>query len=537
MALSTGPLTFGPGPTRITESERNIDPRAAAAIPLWRPAADGLVLPKYESPIPNDAIEAGDGTRVLEFAFEYGRVHKDSVGGAVGDPISWLPWQVRLIHRIYARDPQTGRRLARRYLIGVARKNGKTAMAAVIALYALLVEVDGAEVYSCAADREQAKLAFNAAKRMVEMDPGLSKMLKSYRSVIEFPETGSTYTALSSESFTKEGLSPSAIIFDELHALPDRELYDVMSLAMGARVDPLMVIITTAGVMVDRFGQPTICKQLFDYGRTIASGENADPTFGFTWYAPADEDADPADETARAQANPSLGSVLDPLDLDSALPPQTPENEYRTKRLNCWVSGHQSWLPYGLWGRRASDRQVSSDEQVVLAFDGSWTNDSTAIVGITIDSRHIFVVEAWERPPEAHAWVVPSEEVEATLFEALDHHNVVEVVCDPAYWREHLARWEESGAPIVEWPPTSGRMKPATREMYTAVIEERVTHDGDPRLARHIANAVIKEGWGGGHIVKQTHGQKIDLAVAAVMAHNRALTFDKGAGLEFIPFD
>lgn len=418
----------------------------------------------------------------------------------------------------------------------MARKNGKTALAAVLALYMLLLEADGAEVYSCAADREQAKLAFGAAKRMAEMDPELSKIIKPFRDALEFTAAGSVYKALSAEAFTKEGLSPSGVIFDELHAQPTRELYDVMSLGMGAREDPLMVAITTAGVMVDRYGNPSLCKQLYDYGKRVASGEVVDPTFGFSWYEPENPDADPRDHEARLQANPSLGVVLDPADLDSALPPQTPENEYRTKRLNCWVSGHQAWLPHGSWAERESDTKIEPDEQVVLAFDGSWTNDSTAIVGIGVRSKHIFVVDAWERPPEAQAWVVPSEDVEHSLFDALDQYNVVEVACDPAYWREHLQNWADSGAPIVEWPPTAARMTPATREFYTAVIEKRLTHDGDARLARHVANAALKTDWKGSRIVKQQYGQKIDLAVAAVMAHSRALTYEDSGVAEFIPW-
>jgi phage terminase large subunit-like protein len=536
VAISTGPLSFGPGPTRLASREDRNDVGAIAAVPQWGRATSGLVLPRYESPISDAAIEAGDGQRVIEFADAYGRIHKDSIGGKTGEHIHWLPWQVRLIFRIYARDPETGKRLARRYLVGVARKNGKTALAAVLALYMLLLEGDGAEVYSCAADREQAKLAFGAAKRMVELDPELSEIVKPYRDALEFTQSGSVYKALSAEAFTKEGLSPSGVIFDELHAQPTRELYDVMSLGMGAREDPLMVAITTAGVMADRYGNPTICKSLYEYGKQVASGEVVDPSFGFTWYEPLDTDADPSDPDARLQANPSLGTVLDPADLDSALPPQTPENEYRTKRLNCWVSGHQAWLPHGTWAAREAEKAIEPDEQVVLAFDGSWTNDSTAIVGIGVESKHIFVVDAWERPPEAQAWVVPSDEVERSLFDALDTYNVVEVACDPAYWREHLQQWAESGAPIVEWPPTATRMTPATREFYTAVIEDRLTHDGDPRLARHVANAVLKTDWKGSRIVKQQYGQKIDLAVAAVMAHSRALTYEDSGSAEFVPW-
>jgi phage terminase large subunit-like protein len=504
---------------------------------LWQPAG-GLVLPKFETPVPPEAIEAGDGQHVLDFAAAYGRIHKDSIGGKVGQPIHWLPWQVRVIRRVYARDPETGRRLHRRYMLAVARKNGKTAMLAVLALYGLLMEAEGAEVYSCAAEREQAKLVFTAARRMVEMDPELREVIRIYRDVLEFKATGSIYKALSAEAFTKEGLSPSMVAFDELHALPDRDLYDVMSLAMGARVDPLMVIVTTAGVMLDRFGQPTVCNQLYNYGRKVAAGEIEDPTFGMSWYQPDDVEADFRDHKARLQANPSLGVVLDPADLDSAMPPATPENEYRTKRLNCWVTGSQSWLPFGAWKAVADpDRKVSPKEQVVLAFDGSWTNDSTALIGCTVEGKHIFKVAAWERPPEAQAWVVPEDEVRAQVAKALGDYNVVELVCDPSYWRKQIVGWEEElDAPVVEFPPHMvGLMTPATREFYTAVIQKKLTHDGDPGLARHIDNAVIKEDMRGARIVKQAKGLKIDMAVAAVMAHSRALTFDEGVGVEFIP--
>ena len=114
---------------------------------------------------------------------------------------------------------------------------------------------------------------------MVELDDELRTECRLYRDVIEHPASGSIYRALSSEAYTKEGLSPTLVLADELHALPDRDLYDVMSLAMGARVDPLMLIVTTAGVRVYRSCQDTIAYRLYQLGRRIASGEVDDPTF------------------------------------------------------------------------------------------------------------------------------------------------------------------------------------------------------------------------------------------------------------------
>jgi phage terminase large subunit-like protein len=111
-------------------------------------------------------------------------------------------------------------------------------LVAPIALDGLLCEGEGAEVYSCAADRDQAKLVFAAARRTVEMDPELAGLLRLTRDTIDYPATGSIYRALSSEAYTKEGLSPTLVLADELHAWPNRELYDVMALAMGGRRDP-----------------------------------------------------------------------------------------------------------------------------------------------------------------------------------------------------------------------------------------------------------------------------------------------------------
>lgn len=444
------------------------------------------------------------------------------------------PWQRHVIERLYARDPLTGRRRHRRAMVGTARKNGKSGFGAILALYGLMAEVDGAEVYSCAADRDQAKLIFTAARRMVEMDPELREACKLYRDVIEYPAGGSIYRALSSEAFTKEGLSPSLVIYDELHAAPDRELYDVMSLAMGARRDPLMAILTTAGVRVDRFGQPTIAHQLYDLGKRIATGEVKDTTYYMAWWEPQDPASAPDDEQGWREANPSLGSILDPEDMRSALPPATPENEYRTKRRNQWVVAATSWLPHGAWDACADpERVVGPDEPIYLTFDGSWTNDSTGIGGATIGpAPHLFTAELWE--PHLTGEHIEAQLVDDALERLHATRNVKGIVADPAAWREQIARWSERGWNVIEFPNVLPRTIPAIREFYAAVVESaeavraghpekrRITHDGDPRMARHIENATTKEDSRGVRIVKQARGQKIDLAICAFMGHDVA---------------
>ena len=169
------------------------------------------------------------------------RITKDSIGGRSGDLIVLRSWQRRVLGMVFAVRAD-GRRRHRTAMIGLPRKNGKSALGSAVALHGLVFGGQGSEVYSCATDKEQARIVFGAAKRMVDLDPELSAAIRPYRDVLEHPASGSTYRCLSSEAFTKEGLSPTLVVYlTSCYAAPDREHwpYDVMSLAMGARRDPL----------------------------------------------------------------------------------------------------------------------------------------------------------------------------------------------------------------------------------------------------------------------------------------------------------
>jgi phage terminase large subunit-like protein len=470
--------------------------------------------------------QRGDGADVIEFIETYCAITKDSIAGLVGDPMRLRPWQREGLQHIFARRPD-GKRRHRIALYSTARKNGKTALAAGVALYGLTVEQDGAEVYSCAADRDQARLVFGTAKRMVELHPELSEDIRLYRDVLEHKPSGSIYRALSSEAFTKEGLSPTLTVYDELHAAPDDELFNVMQLASGARVDPLMLIVTTAGVQKDRLGQDSICYRLYKYGKQVVSGEVSDPSFFMAWWEPHDLTSPLADPSAAEQANPGLGDLLDREDMESAVK-RTPENEYRTKRRNTWTAGSKTWLPTGTWDALARpDRMVPAGTEIVMSFDGAWTGDSAALMGTTIEEvPHHFIIGSWERQPTDDDWEVPADEVDATVDQARERFRVREMPCDPHEWRREMQRWERKRIPVLEWSTSSlKRMVPACNDFYKGVVDGRMTHDGDPRLARHIANAVLKEDRYGARIVKRSSNEHIDLAVTAVMGYDRALYY------------
>jgi phage terminase large subunit-like protein len=485
------------------------------------PPTKGPRPPRWLTKVPAADARRGDGKDIAEFIETYCTVTQDTFAGPAGTPMVLRPWQRKLLDGIFARRPDSRRR-HRVALVGMPRKQGKSGLSAGIALDGLFA-VRGAEVYSCAADRDQARIVFTHARRMVEGNPALSARCTLYRDVIELKETGSIYRSLSAEAYTKEGLSPTLVIFDEVHAQPNDELWNVMALASGARIDPLLLGITTAGVRTDSTGQDSICYRLFQYGQRIAAGEVTDPSFFMAWWGTADENPHD-DPKVWAEANPAYGDLLDPEEMASAVG-RTPENEFRTKRLNQWVSSAQAWLPSGAWDRCLDPRPVPDLAQVVLAFDGSFNNDSTALVVAQAGPvPHLDVVRLWERPPNADpSWTVPVIEVEDEIRQACRRWQVREIACDPHRWARSYQILEDERLPIVEFPQSPARMTPATQRFYEAVMNRSVTHSGDPQLARHLNNAVLKVDSRGQRIVKETKNspRKIDLAVAAVMALDR----------------
>jgi len=474
--------------------------------------------------VPVADLKRSRGLEVVDFAETLCKITKDSVAGSAGEAMIFRPWQAKLTEHLLAvrADNKLRHKVA---LIGLPRKNGKSAWLSALALEHLLLGPSGGEVYSCAADRDQARIVFGTAKRMIEMQPELNEVLDVYRDAIYNPKTGSTYRALSAEAFTKEGLSPTFVAFDELHAQPNRELFDVMQLAQGARTEPLLVAITTAGVKVDSTGRDSLCYSLYQYGQRVALGEVDDPSFFFAWWEAHDQKLDHREEQAWREANPGFNDIVASDDFASVIN-RTPESEFRTKRLNQWVSTSDTWLPAGTFEACAKPREIESGASVVLAFDGSFNGDATAIVGVTVEENpHVFVVDLWEKPEgEAADWQVPVLDVEQSLRDACAKFQVEEIACDPYRWARTFQVLEDEGLPVVLFPQTASRMTPATTRFYEAIMNKTLTHDNDARLARHVSNATMKVDQRGARLAKETRHstRRIDLAVASVMGLERA---------------
>jgi phage terminase large subunit-like protein len=289
-----------------------------------------------------------------------------------------------------------------------------------------------------------------------------------------------------------------------------------------------LVAITTAGVKSDATGQDSIAYSLYQYGKRVATGEIVDPNFFMAWWeAPAE--ADHRLPESWQVANPGFDDIVSRADFESAVK-RTPEAEFRTKRLNQWVSSQLSWLPSGVWEGLADPRELDPDDEYVLGFDGSFSGDTTAIIGCTIPTAekpaYVFMVKAWEKPVGADdSWRVEIQEAENEILAFCAAYKVREVVCDPFRWQRSMEVLQDQGVPIVEYPTTSARrMVTACAKFYDAVTEARLTNDGDPMVSRHFTNAVTKADNLGVRIVKENRNsnRRIDCAVAAIAAYDRA---------------
>jgi phage terminase large subunit-like protein len=482
--------------------------------------------PQWLTPVAPEAIARGEGELVIDFAEAFGVITKDSIAGKQGTPLVLRDWQKELIRNLYAGDGNDGFQ-SKLALVGMPRKSGKSAVMSILAAYDLFFGPKGGEVYSIAAEKEQARIVFSDTKKTIEANPELLELTKIYRDAIEVISTGSVYRVLSAESYSKEGLSPTSIFADELHAHQSRELFDVMSLAMGARGNQAhMVAITTAGVKTDRTGQDSIAYNLYQYGQKVSRGEVADPSFFMAWWE-APPESDHRDPETWKLANPGYGDICDAADFESAVR-RTPEPEFRTKRCNQWVSSATGWLPTGSWEACAGEIDLT-DKDYIIGFDGSFSGDSTVLVGATVEEQpQVFMIRAWEKDITIHddQWRVDILEVENTIRDYIKANpRIKEIACDPYRWSRSMEILQDEGYPIVEYPSTNARrMVPACARFADAVLDRNMIHDGDPLLARHLSNAVVKVDNLGPRIVKENRNsnRRIDAAVAAVIAFDRA---------------
>ena len=453
-----------------------------------------------------------DGDEIINFAAEHFVVLK---GFRAGEPLVFTAWQKWLLRALFERDEETLRLRYRRALIGLPRKQGKSLMLSAVAVYGMIAGESGAEVYVVAGDRQQARIIFNEAKQQVQMSPTLSQECKVYRDVIEMPRFGSILRVLSSEFKGQAGLNPSLVLFDELWNQGTPDLYDQMTLGSGARIEPLVVSITTAGYDLD-----TVAGSLYQYGKQCAAGEVSDPSFGFWWWE-AKPDCLLDDESEWRVANPNLSEKLMDIDDMRTAMKQSDESAFRRWRLNQWVRAQESWLPAGAWEQCRSDSPLRNDLPVWVGIDMALKHDSIAVViAQPQDEKIVTRARIWQPRDEG----VDVAAVEAHLRSLHGEFEVREFVYDPAYFQRSAEQLSDDGLPMVEFPQSAVRMIPACGNAYEMIVNKKIAHDGSPTFTDQVLSAAQRMTDTGWRLSKGKSKRKIDACIALVMALDRATT-------------
>jgi phage terminase large subunit-like protein len=468
-----------------------------------------VATPRWSTPKKYDVT---DGGRVSDFASSFMHVSK---GIRSGNPLLLTPWQANLLNSLYERRAD-GMLRYKRSVIGLGRKNGKSLLGSLIALYGLIEGEHGAEVYSAAGDRRQARVVFDEAKWQVQQSPALAGICKVYRDVIEVPSTHSIYRVLSSDAKLQQGLNPSTVVFDELHVQPNSELWDALTLGSGARRDPQIVAITTAG-----FDMSSICGTLYSYGQKVCRGEVEDDAFGFWWWEAA-EGCDLGDRAAWLEANPNLAEgLLDPEDMEIAVR-QTSEISVRRYRLNQWVrTAADSWLPQGAWELCRGDADLVPGAPTWIGVDMALKRDTTAAVAVQhVDGKIVAKAKIWL--PDGGVMDVAA--VESHLMEMAQLYDVQEVVYDPAFFQRSAEALAEQGMPMVEFPQSPQRMVPACGHLYETIVNQKLVHDGNPIFSDQVLSAAQRVKDNGWTLSKGKSKRKIDAVIALAMAVDRATT-------------
>lgn len=422
-------------------------------------------------------------------------------------------WQMELVGSVLDADPRP--RTAGWML---PRGQGKSTLVAALGLYDLMLGEEGASIIVAAVDERQAGIVFKAASRMVELHEDLVSRVEIHKHKLVVPERGAEFQVMPATPAALEGLDPTLAIVDEIGVVR-RDVWEVVALAQGKREQSTMIGIGTPGPDPHE----SVLADLRAYGRAHPD----DRSLVWREYSAAGFEDHPVDcRHCWELANPALGDFLHEDAIQALLPPKTRESTFRRARLCQFVSETSGgFLPERVWDSLSTGEDIEDGAEVVIALDGSFNSDATALVISTISlTPHMAKLGLWEPPVGDPDYRVPVEDVEDVIRVACRQFKVREIVADPFRWTRTLQVLAKEGLPVVEFPWSNARITPATTDFYNACINGAVTHNGDPDFARHIGHAVVNESERGVRLDKSKRGstRHIDLAAAAVMAHSRS---------------
>ncbi len=476
-----------------------------------------------------------------------------------GKPFWLLPWQERIIRDVFGVVKEDGTRQFRTVYIEIPKKMGKSELAAAIALYLLYADNEpSAEVFSAAADRQQASIVYDVARRMVEMTPALqkrSKIMGATKRIVNYGNAG-YYQVVSAEVGGKHGYSISGLVFDEIHNQPNRQLWDVLTKGSGdARRQALHVAITTAGT--DR---NSICYELHCKAKDLLTKKKIDPTFYPVVYSLPDN-APWDDEKSWYSVNPSLGYTV-PIERmrEAFLQAQdnpAEENVFRQLRLCQWVGSTVAWIPEHIYdkGDIPIDLDALKGRECYCGLDLSSTSDITAFVMVfpplTDGDKYIVVphfwlpretlklrvrrdrvpYDVWEKQGLFHVTegnVVDYNFVRRTINELYQDFNIREIGIDRWNATQLITDLEGDGFTMVPIGMGFKDMSPGMKELYKLLLEGKIIHGGNPVL-RWMAGNVVAEVDAAENIKpsKKKSTEKIDGIVAWIMGLDRAIRHEQ----------
>lgn len=462
------------------------------------------------------------GSNVTDFAATLLRASR---GFKQGELLQFTAWQSWLMDRLFELDPNTGLLRYRRAVIGLPRKNGKSLLGTAIALEHLVYGPHGAQVYSAASDRSQAKIVFGEARQQVLNNPALSRIIKVYRDAMEMPSKGSVYRALSADAMRAHGLAPSLVVADELHAWPSSasntrgdELWEALTQGSADRPESLVVGITTAGGHID-----TLLGRLYEHGkRVVESNGEVDRQFGFWWWE-AGQEADPTDPETWRRANPNLAEgLLDSGDFEAAIASAGSAGfaGFQRYRLNQWVrlAGEDFVSPHH-WEEAKRPASIAPGATICAGFDGSVSGDATGLVAIDVNTGTMSVLAVWEPDMSDPDWTVDRADVNRAIEKMFENYDVKMLWCDPSFYEPDVLEWSKRWKRRVERiPPTNHRIAPLAQQFLADLVAKEIGGDQDPRLQRHVLNAVATEA-GSFKKEKKNSPRKVDLLACAVLAN------------------
>lgn len=470
-------------------------------------------------------------------------------GSHPGQTIKLEAWQRYHLREIYGwkrKSDQTRR--YRTVFWFLPRKTGKSFLGSGLGLYHTSADGEaGAEVYSLATDKEQSRIVFNTAKAIVQSDDLLSEVFNVTKDTLIVPDTFSSYRVMSGDVAGKHGYSPSALIFDELHEQKDRELWDTMDTARGARTQPITHILTTAG-----YDTTTICYELYQYAKNIKEKTIVDDTFYPVLYEAEAGDDWKSEETWK-KANPNYGITVKSEyffdEFNKAKNSPAFENTFKRLYLNIWTEQEVRWIQKEAWdlckSKFTEENLVKRD--CFVGIDLSSTTDLTAMSFVFPDDKDLFVIPKFWLPEDKVGFsikdgvkyaewhqkgylektpgaIVDYDYLKDTLINLSKKFNIRQVALDPWNGTHFATELEKLGFEVVLVRQNYSMLSDPTKQFEKLILSKQLKHNNHPILNWNVGNVSIETDKVGNIMVsKKKSKNKIDGVSATIMAVRQAL--------------